>query len=162
MGSADCLRQQHRELLHFATELAPLLDAAQLARNCTDARLTLSAFLRKLRVHLALEERFVYARLERHSDQAVVAVAKRHHHEMLALAELATRHAERWHLSDDTAIEAASNPFIEETTGLLAQISNRFRHEDDELYPLVDQIRTSGEMPLDSITEPDGVTRSAG
>jgi len=42
-----------------------------------------------------------------------------------------------------------SNPFIEETKGLFTQISNRFRHEDDELYPLVDQIRTSGEMPID-------------
>ena len=119
----------------------------------------MTAFLRKLRLHLALEERFVYARLVRHSDQAVVAVAKRHHHETLALAQLATRHAERWNLSDDAAIEVASNPFIEETKGLLTQISDRFRHEDDELYPLVDQIRTSGELPLDAITNPlDGTS----
>ena len=98
----------------------------------------------------------------RRIDNAKISGKRRSLSRCLPLAFFLGRHAERWKLSDDAAIELASNPFIEETTGLLAQISNRFRHEDDELYPLVDQIRTSGEMPLDSITEPDGVTRSAG
>ena len=157
MGSADCLRQQHRELFALAKNIAPLLDAEELARNCTDVRLKLSAFLRKLRVHLALEERFVYARLVRHSDRAVVAVVTRHQQETLGLGHIATRLAEHWKLTDDAAIEEASSLFIEETKHLLAHISKRFQLEDGELYPLVDQIRTSGTLTIDSSIEPNEI-----
>ena len=160
MGSADCLRQQHRELLKLASDIAPLLEIGMLARGCTAARLRLSTFVRKLRVHLALEERYVYQRLVRHADRAVATLATRHHQETRSLGELVTRHADQWRLTDDAAIEGARSSFAEQTKHLFEEVSKRFRLEDDELYPLVDQIRSSGTWPFESIAEQDEKRRT--
>jgi hypothetical protein len=92
-----------------------LLETGQLARDFTELRLKLSAFARKLAVHLDLEARFVCARLLRHSDPKVAMKAKEH-----------------------TAAEASQ--FVEETKGIFESVSTRCDLEDRELYPIVDRI----------------------
>jgi len=147
--SAGSMRQQHRDLLQLLREVSPLLDTERVARGCTDIRLRLSAFVRKLNVHLTLEERFVYGRLLHHPDERVVATTVRHHEDMRQLKDRLSHYAHRWTLTTDHAIEMAPSSFIEETKILFDEVSKRFHLEDEELYPLVEQARiASGTWPL--------------
>src|SRR5258708_25642134 len=93
MGLVHNLHQQHGELLDLARQASPLLAAEQLAHNWTKARLRLSAFARKLRVHLSLEERFIYERLLRHPDPDLVAKATRHRKAAHSLADRVSEYA---------------------------------------------------------------------
>jgi len=115
MSSVNHLLQQHRELRELAREIAPLLEGKRLASSCTEVRLRLSAFTRKLRVHAELEERLVYSRsgLAHHPDPAVATQTARHWRATRALVELMTGYAERWDLSGDNAIESSPSTFAE-------------------------------------------------
>jgi hemerythrin-like domain-containing protein len=161
MKSADHLRKQHAELLRIAAEVEPLLDAERLVTSWTEVRLKLTAFARKLDVHFALEDRFIYARLSRHADPAISNKATEHRNQMIELRGRATRHADRW-LSPETAIETTSAEFVEQTKGILDLVSKRCDLEDREIYTLVDQICSpSGKWPLD-LSADDDQTRQAG
>jgi hypothetical protein len=65
MKAWDILRQQHAELLSLAREILTLLEGNTLEWNSTRTRLKLATWARKLRVHLTLEERLIYPRLQR-------------------------------------------------------------------------------------------------
>jgi hypothetical protein len=139
MGSADHLRRQHVALLHSAKEMTRLLDAQHLAQSFTELRLKLSAFARKLTVHLDLESRLVCARLLRHSDPAIATKAKEHLDEMRALRDRLAHHTHRW-LSTAASDENDANEFIDETKRIFELVSSRCDLEERELYPIVDRI----------------------
>ncbi len=155
MGSIDQLRLKHRELHRLAMEILPLLETERLAGDSTAIRLKLSAFVRKLRVHLLVEDRFIYERLARHSNPAIVAEAIDHQRETHALRDRMTHYTRHW-ISSEAAIDEVDAKFIEETTMFLELASKRLDIEDRELYPLVDEIcNRSGTWPLDLLTEAD-------
>ena len=155
------MREQHHELLRLRDAVVPLLDAERLVRSCTEVRLKLSAFARKLRVHLLLEVRFIYGRLLRHSDPAIVARAAQHQQEMHSLRDRIKDYAGQW-ISMEVAIQNEPSQFVEATKSILGLVSKRFELEDRDLYPLVDRILSpSGTWPIDLIAEAHE-TRSAG
>jgi len=150
MGSVNNLRKQHRELIQLARELTPLLNAERLVYSCTSIRLRLSAFVRKLQVHLALEERFIYNRFLQHPDETVFTVAMRHHHQARQLTAFVTQYAQQWTLSTDEAIEKSSAKFVDQTKSLFDQVWKRIQLEDEELYPLLGHLHiSSGAWLLD-------------
>ena len=148
MAVIGSLQEQHGELRRLAQGIRDLFDGDRLARSGTAVRLSLSAFARKLRVHLALEERFVCERLLRHSDRAIVGLAMQHRHDIRSLDDRIATHARRW--ISEAEIQKAPRQFIEETTSILELASKRFELEDQDLYPLVEQIISpSGTWPVD-------------
>ena len=160
MAVVGSFREQHIDLRRLAQSITSLLNVDQLERSCTAVRLNLSAFARKVRVHLELEERFVCERLLRHSDPAIVAKMAQHQEEMRSLGEQVATYAERW--ISEVEIQKAPQQFVEETNGILELASRRFDLEDDDLYPLVEQLLSpSGSWPLDLMADSDRV-RSTG
>jgi hemerythrin-like domain-containing protein len=161
MGALDHLRRQHRELLHLAKEVAPCLQAGRSGHDVTAIRLKLAAFVRKLGVHLSLEDRFIYERLLRHSDKAVSSKAAEHQREVHSLRARVSQYAQEW-ISIGLAEDDAPPKFIDDTKALFELISTRFALENTELYPLVDRICSpSGTWPLDLLAEAHE-TRRAG
>jgi len=132
-----------------------MLGAERLANDGTAVRMELSAFARKLRVHLVLEDRFIYGRLLHHSDRAIVAKASEHQKNLRSLRDHLTRYASHW-ISMGAGLEDSPREFIEETKELLGLVSRRFDLEDRDLYPLVERIcYPSGTWPLDLRIETD-------
>ena len=149
MGSFEHLRQQHGELLHLAHEVAPLLTNERLARDFTGARLKLSAFIRKLEVHVVLEDRLIYELLLRHPDQVVAAKAAEHREHVRSLRTQVTQYGRHW-VSPGVIAEHALPQFLAETKSIFELVSKRFELEDGELYPLVDRICSPyGTWPLE-------------
>jgi hemerythrin-like domain-containing protein len=155
MGSIDQLRLKHRELHRLAMAIVPLMETERVADESTAIRLNLSTFARKLRVHLLVEDRFIYERLLRHSDPAIVAKATDQQRETHALRDRLARYTRHW-TSTEAAIEELDAKFIDETTALLELASKRLDIEERELYPLAEQIcNRSGTWPLDLLTQDD-------
>ena len=101
--------------------ITSLLDPERLRRSCTAVRLNLSAFARKVRVHLVLEERFVCERLIRHSDPAIVAKVEQHQEEMQSLGDRVADFAERW--ISEVEIQKTPQLFVDETTNILELVA---------------------------------------
>jgi hypothetical protein len=161
MGSLDHLRQQHRDLLVLAEEIVPLLQPERLANDFTAVRLKLSAFAHKLGVHIVLEDRFLHARLVRHSDSTIVAKAIGHQQAVHSLRDRVDRYTHKWITSGRPGDEAPAE-FIDETRSIFDEMSKRLEREEGELYPLVDRICSpSGTWPRDLLVETDE-TRRAG
>src|SRR6266576_1664826 len=117
MGSIDHLKRQHRELLHLVKEVAPYLQAERLVHDVTAVRLKLAAFVRKLGVHLALEDRFIYERLLRHSEKAVANQAAEHQREVHSLRARVGQYAKEW-ISIGRSEDDAPPKFIDDTKAL--------------------------------------------
>ncbi len=153
MKSTDSLRRQHSDLLRLADEIAPLLDAGRLTRDSTLARLKLSTWVRKLRVHLALEDRSIYPRL-RHADPNMAAKAAQHRREMQAMHERVMRRTPP-QLSRQFETEADATTFIREVKAQFDLLSKSFELEENEFYVLVDAI-PSGTWTIDGVpVDPD-------
>jgi hemerythrin-like domain-containing protein len=155
MGSVDHLRRQHGELLRLAREIVPLLDVERLAPGFTALRLKLSAFVRKVGVHLALEDRFIYGRLTRHSDPTIAGKATTHQNETNQLRERVAQFADQW-ISHGAGMESDPASFIDEAKTIFDLVAKKCDLEDREIYPLVDRICSpSGSWPLDLVSEVD-------
>jgi hemerythrin-like domain-containing protein len=160
MAVVGSFREQHIDMGRLAESITSLLRVDQLKQSCTAVRLNLSAYMRKVRVHLALEERFICERLLRHSDPAIVTRVTQHQQEMWTLGERVATYADRW--NSEVEIQKAPQQFVEETYGILELATRRFELEDHDLYPLVEQLlNPSGSWPLDLMAETDRI-RSAG
>jgi hypothetical protein len=160
MAVVGSLSDQHVDLRRLAQDIASFLDPVRLARNCTAVRLNLSAFARKIRVHLALEERFLCERLLRHSDPTIVAKVAQHQAEMRSLGDGVAVFVERW--PSEAAIQLAPHAFATQAKTVIDLAVQRFQLEDDDLYPCVEQLLgPSGTWPLDWAAGADPI-RSAG
>jgi hemerythrin-like domain-containing protein len=152
MAIVGSLHEQHGDLKRHAEGIVALFDRKNLAQDGTAIRLQFSAFARKLRVHIALEERYVCERLLRHPERVIVDKAALHQSEMRTLHRRITECANRW--SSAVEIQGAAAQLIEETRKVLDLTQARFEKEDRELYPIVERLMSpSGTWPVDLIED---------
>lgn len=160
MAIVGSLYEQHGDLKRHAEGILVLFDRGNLDQDGTAIRLQFSAFARKLRVHLALEERYVCERLLRHSERAIVDKVALHQIEMRSLHRRTAECANRWSSAIDIRGDAAQ--LIKETRKVLDLTSTRFEKEDRELYPMVERLMSpSGTWPVELI-EDSARIKSAG
>ncbi len=154
MATIDTFLQQHQELMQLTREVVPLLHAEQLARNCTEARLKIASWTRKLRVHFTLEERSLYPRLVTHPDPQIVRRATRFQQDLSTLGDQLTVYCRDW-LAEDATIRGSAVRFVEQTKAMFDQVTKRF-HMEDDLYLLADQ---TSSLSIDEALAPSGAAR---
>jgi hypothetical protein len=155
MRAWGILRHQHAELLLLAREIGALVDENRATLDLTRVRLKLSTWVRKLRVHLTLEERLVYPRLVRDRDPSIAKKATEHQEELRGLREGLSRFSPSRlanGLADD---DASAVELIEDARRTFAAAAAMFRVEEAELYgPLISM--SSGHWSIaESIDEGD-------
>lgn len=146
MKNTEALRRQHADLRQLAAEIAPLLEADRLRQDSTLVRLKLCTWIRKLRVHLALEDRSVYPRL-RSSDASIAAKAAQHRRETQAMLDRLSR-LTPLHVDLEFETGADADAFTQEATTLFERLSKSFEHEEKDFYALVD-VMPSGTWTFD-------------
>jgi len=87
-------------------------------------------------MHLAQEDLGVYPILLRHADVRVRETAQQFQDTMGGLSHQFEGFLERWKTSD--TLQAAPEPFIQETRDLFEALAKRILSEDTILYPLAD------------------------
>jgi hypothetical protein len=137
MAMTDSYRQQHRELADLQRQIEVLLVPARLAADAQAVRSLLSSFLGKLNIHLAMEDRSLYPRLQAGSDQDLRAMAHHFAEEMAGLKREVAEFGGRWTAA---AIAGDATRFCEEARRVFAAFAARIGREDKELYALADRM----------------------
>jgi hypothetical protein len=136
MRPTEKFRAHHDDLLAMAGQIASGLDVASLQKDARGVRAQLSKLAGLLNVHLTMEDRTLYPKLEAHPSPAVAATAARFMREMGGLKAAFLAYANRWGARQ---IEEAPAAFVDETGAIFAALADRIARENDELYALLDQ-----------------------
>lgn len=136
MSSLAQLRQEHAELVKIVKELEALIagDKPPPSVILFDVRRRLSS---TLIAHLKAEDWVLYPPLLSSEDVAIAGTAKRFVDEMGGLAQAFTTYVEHW---DALRIESAWQDYRKETCGIIDALSNRIVRENQELYPLLENL----------------------
>ena len=134
MDGMDLLRLEHIRILAIADGLAAIARRST-PGNPLDLFRLRGDLRRALLVHLAREDWVVYPRLLASSRPDVHALAGRLVGEAAAFSAAFQAYGRKW---TTASIEADWPGFRNETLAILAQLRQRIRVEDHELYPLVD------------------------
>lgn len=86
-----------------------------------------------------MEDNGLYPQLRSRGSADVVKLTQDYENEMGGLKAAFSAYSARWLTGD--AISDNAPVFVKETTALVQAITNRIAREDNELYPLVDQLK---------------------
>lgn len=140
MGNTDVFRDQHRELLAIAGELAGNLNLTIIKNESENVRSILSRLAGKLKVHLAMEDKSLYPALLRTSDAEVKALTRKFMDEMGGIAVVFTKYKDKY--PGPSSLKSDPEGFITETKTIIAALKARIDKEDNQLYPLVDRLES--------------------
>jgi hypothetical protein len=142
----------------LAREITTLFEEHWGVRDWTRIRLKLSTWVRKLRVHLTLEERLVYPRLVRDPDPSIARRATQHREELTALLETLARFSPS-RLANELANEDSALGLVEEAKRTFTVVATMIRVEETELYgPLVSM--SSRQWPVARALDDDDADES--
>lgn len=130
------MTQFHQDHAFLRNALRRLADvhAADPASEALDLAIELRVFDAKFRLHLVVEDRFLYPELIKSREREVVRLATEMREEMGLLYEDYKCQLDRCMIQAE--ILADPQVFISDTRRLLAQLAHRIEREDRELYPL--------------------------
>lgn len=138
MSNTQRFRDQHDILLRIASEISIHLNAGELSKDASKARQLVSKLLGKLNMHLAMEDKSLYPRLLKDSDERIKAMAKQFINEMGGIGEAVEGYQKKWVTASE--IQKDPNGFIQHTKGILNALAQRIDKENRQLYKAVDQM----------------------
>lgn len=130
--------RQHKDLGRTAKTLVGELDTRALSIDARQARRALASFSGQLRVHSAMEQEALYPRLLSSDDERVVTKARELLEDIGQVYQAFFDYLVSY--PDAASIQADPGEFGRRTMQTLHRLRVRMRREDDELYPLVDQL----------------------
>ena len=116
MAITDNLKLQHTDLLSIAAQMSELMTPEKLSNDAIEIRKLLSKLSGKLEVHLAMEDKVLYPRLIKHSDDNIRSVAQQFIDQMGGISSTFQQYKSKWY--DIKAISQNATGFISETNGI--------------------------------------------
>lgn len=136
MAITDNFRRQHVELGDAVRLIEAMLDPQKLAAGAGEARRLLSSLMGKLSIHLAMEDKSLYPRLEQHADATVRDTAKRFAGEMSGVKPTVEAFGRKW---SEAQIRADAAGFCAEAKQFFGVLADRIKREETQFYVLVDK-----------------------
>ena len=135
MVMTEVYRDQHKALLEIAAKISSLLEPDHVEKNADTIRDLLVQLTSELKVHLKMEDDYLYPSLLDHPDNEIKRLARKFSDEMGKLRHEYEKYIEKWRASQFIAVKAEQ--FIAETQEIFSVLHNRIEREDNELFPLV-------------------------
>lgn len=131
----DKYKHQHNEILHGIAELRHLVQGG-IAANATAIANELVTLSSVVRMHLAIEDKFLYPAIEASGDADLRRMSRRYAAEMDGIAKGYLAFAGRWNTAsqvqrDPEGFRAAANMFLK-------QVYERMQRENVEFYPAIE------------------------
>ena len=134
-------RQQHESIKFIIQEIRQLLTEENFLEQLGAIRKNLSALTGKLKVHLLMEDEFLYPRMLKNREDTVRETAQKYAEEMGNMNPLFAEYTGKWR--SRLAVEEAPALFKRETQEILEKLMNRIDRENNELYALFDHMKES-------------------
>ena len=139
MARTSSLRRQHDVAIGHAAELRRLIsDVDEVPADATPIVIALGQLAGILRIHLAQEDNYLYPSIIASDNRKAASIARSFVHEMGQIGPIFFAFIEKWRSPRDIARDWTR--FRAEADSILAALGDRIRRENDELYPLADQI----------------------
>ena len=138
MTHTDELRRQHDAATQLMIGITGQIGAYRGPDDAYRLTLGVAQLLGLLRVHLTVEDDYLYPELIGSDDPRTAALARRFAREMGGIAERLEEFAMHW--SASAGIAARFGEFRDEARHLFAALETRIRRENQQLYPLADRL----------------------
>jgi len=128
----NVMLRQHKDILEKAHNLIGLLKAGTATndpKKVKDALFNLSGLIK---LHLQMEEEYLYPKLINHEDRDVRVTARKLKAEMIPITNAYIDYANKW--TNTEMIASKSKEFYEETRNILQALESRIKTEDEQLY----------------------------
>lgn len=135
MRPAKILKEQHKELLALVEACSSIFSLDSDRVDYSELNKALLQFHGKLRVHLSMEDDFLYPKLLRHDDQKISGTAKRFKEEFGGIGEALKLYKEKW--PTQSKIQEGYQSFKAETQEIFKVLKKRIQEEETGLYPLL-------------------------
>jgi len=134
MDTKNLLRQ-HQDMLDLAAKICAYQGQQQVKENATTISMLLSELAGKLKMHLTVEDQFVYPKLAQNSDVKVQKISHDFANEMGDLGAIFGDYKTRY--LGATKITNHADIFLTDTKNVFAALTKRMDKENRLLYPLL-------------------------
>lgn len=130
-------KKDHDEILALVTELRKLahLGTAENAGSIAKQIVTMSSLIK---LHLAAEDRALYPAFANSKDPSISKIGQKFQREMGNIASAYMEFVGRWNL--ESKVSGDPMGFKEEANNIFKALHQRIQKENQELYPLADQV----------------------
>jgi len=129
------LLRQHQEMLDLTAKICAYQNQLQVKENASTISTLFSQLAGKLKMHLMVEDQFVYPKLTMHSDVQIQKISQNFANEMGDLGKVFGDYKTRYMGANKIADNA--NLFINDTKNIFAALTKRMDKETQLLYPLL-------------------------
>ena len=130
------LKRQHQDLLALSRELSSLVESGNLRDKGGEIKKSISVLNGKLKIHLSMEDEFMYPELFEHKDEKIRKLSKVYSKEMGGIFASFSAYIEKW--SDDGTFVEEYEEFRKETETILSELSLRIEKEEKTLFEMID------------------------
>lgn len=129
MANLDNYFRQHKEISELIN-IIKILTAKDLIANSKEIAITLNSLSGKLKVHLSMEDKYLYPNLKAKNESK--NIAEKFENEMGNLAKEFLNYKEKY----NTYIKIIESPinFKNETTKIMKALEDRMSREENDLY----------------------------
>jgi len=131
----DNLLRQHQEMLELISKISTYQSLLQIKENAPKISTLLSQLAGKLKMHLIVEDQFVYPKLAMHFDEQIQKTSQSFANEMGDLGKAFSDYKTRYMGANKIADNA--DVFITDTKNLFVALTKRMDKESQLLYPLL-------------------------
>ncbi len=130
-------KKDHNEIMALMTELKKLVQSG-IAENAGPIAKQIVAMSSLIKLHLAAEDQVFYPALLKSKDPSVSKIGQKFQLEMGDIASAYKQFAGKWNIESKVSSDPAG--FKEEANNVFTVLHQRIQKENQELYPLADQI----------------------
>ena len=128
--------QQHKSIESEMKTIQSLLNTGEIQQNAGEIALNISTLAGKIKMHLLMEDQYLYPGLQKSEDEKVKKLAKAYQEEMGDLAEKFTIYKDKYNTKQKIAQNLSS--LKSETVTILQAIEKRIQKEEKELYTFIE------------------------
>ncbi len=130
-------KKDHNEILTLVTQLRKTTQAG-IAENANEIAQQVRAMSALIKLHLTAEDQVLYPALARSQNSSISKIGEQFQLEMGGIASAYMEFARKWTIGS----KVSDNPdgFKEDANHIFKALHQRIQKENQELYPLADQV----------------------
>lgn len=129
--------EQHETVLSEITSIKALMNSNNFDKDTRAIALHISTLAGRIKVHLSLEDKYLYPSLQEHGSEKVVKIAEEYQKEMGDLANRFTTYKNTYNTGSKILQNLSTFEF--DTKGIFQAIEKRIEREEKELYHFIEE-----------------------
>lgn len=127
--------EQHKTVEAEIAIIKSLMNTDDILQNIEEIALHVSTLAGKIKIHLSMEDKYLYPNLQKSDDEQVKKLAEEYQKEMGDLSEKFVAYKDKYNTRPKILQNLST--LKQETTSILLAIEKRIQREEKELYKFI-------------------------